>query len=209
MGRSLDWSYEDAAHSRGCLKVAGVDEVGRGPLAGPVVAAAYCFRTRPEWVDGLDDSKKLTPSRRERLFSLLFDLEVGEYAIAQIEADEIDSINILQASMKAMRLALSRLPQPVDYALIDGNRMPGEGGRGEAIIKGDSRSPSIAAASVIAKVTRDRIMEAYEDEYPGYGFARHKGYGTRQHLEALRRLGPCAIHRRSFAPVAQSQHHLP
>jgi ribonuclease HII len=203
MAGGLTWDFEDRAAAQGYQTIVGVDEVGRGPLAGPVIAAAYHFKERPEWFSELDDSKKLTSRKRDRLFEQLKNPDVGAWSIAEIEAPEVDILNILQAAMKAMREALGRLPHTPDYALIDGNRMPGEGIHGETIIQGDGKSPSIAAASIIAKVTRDRMMVDYDHHYPGYGFAQHKGYGTREHLEALRNLGPCPIHRHSFAPVSQ------
>ncbi len=180
--------------------VCGLDEVGRGPLAGPVVAAAVVLDPqRP--IDGLADSKTLTPARREALAA-----EIRAHALAwalgRAEVEEIDRINILQASLAAMRRAVEALPIEVDHALVDGNRIPdGLPCSAEAIVGGDGREPAIAAASIIAKVSRDQEMVALDRRYPGYGFASHKGYPTRAHLEALRTLGACPIHRRSFAPV--------
>ena len=180
--------------------VCGLDEVGRGPLAGPVVAAAVVLDpARP--IDGLADSKTLTPARREALAA-----EIRAHALAwalgRAEVEEIDRINILQASLAAMRRAVEALPIEVDHALVDGNRIPdGLTCSAEAIVGGDGREPAIAAASIIAKVSRDQEMVALDRRYPGYGFASHKGYPTRAHLEALRTLGACPIHRRSFAPV--------
>ncbi len=180
--------------------VCGLDEVGRGPLAGPVVAAAVVLDpARP--IDGLADSKTLTPARREALAA-----EIRAHALAwalgRAEVEEIDRINILQASLAAMRRAVEALPIEVDHALVDGNRIPdGLTCSAEAIVGGDGREPAIAAASIIAKVSRDQEMVALDRRYPGYGFASHKGYPTRTHLEALRTLGACPIHRRSFAPV--------
>ncbi len=180
--------------------VCGLDEVGRGPLAGPVVAAAVVLDpARP--IDGLADSKTLTPARREALAA-----EIRAHALAwalgRAEVEEIDRINILQASLAAMRRAVEALPIEVDHALVDGNRIPdGLPCSAEAIVGGDGREPAIAAASIIAKVSRDQEMVALDRRYPGYGFASHKGYPTRAHLEALRTLGACPIHRRSFAPV--------
>jgi len=177
----------------------GVDEVGRGPLAGPVVAAAVVLDPgRP--IDGLADSKKLTPARRESLY-----LEITEKALAwalgRAEVAEIDRINILQASLLAMRRAVLALPLDADHALVDGNRLPDLPCSAEAIVGGDAIEPCISAASIVAKVSRDREMVELDARYPGYGLARHKGYPTRQHLEALRMLGVTEIHRRSFAPV--------
>ena len=180
--------------------VCGLDEVGRGPLAGPVVAAAVVLDpARP--IDGLADSKTLTPARREALAA-----EIRAHALAwalgRAEVEEIDRINILQASLAAMRRAVEALPIEVEHALVDGNRIPdGLPCSAEAIVGGDGREPAIAAASIIAKVSRDQEMVALDRRYPGYGFASHKGYPTRAHLEALRTLGACPIHRRSFAPV--------
>ena len=177
----------------------GVDEVGRGPLAGPVVAAAVVLDPgRP--IEGLADSKKLTPARRESLY-----LEITEKALAwalgRAEVAEIDRINILQASLLAMRRAVLALPLGADHALVDGNRLPDLPCSAEAIVGGDAIEPCISAASIVAKVSRDREMVELDARYPGYGLARHKGYPTRQHLEALRMLGVTEIHRRSFAPV--------
>ena len=177
----------------------GVDEVGRGPLAGPVVAAAVVLDPgRP--IAGLADSKKLTPARRESLY-----LEITEKALAwalgRAEVAEIDRLNILQASLLAMRRAVLALPLDADHALVDGNRLPDLPCSAEAIVGGDAIEPGISAASIVAKVSRDREMVELDARYPGYGLARHKGYPTQQHLEALRMLGVTEIHRRSFAPV--------
>ncbi len=177
----------------------GVDEVGRGPLAGPVVAAAVVLEPgRP--IEGLADSKKLTPARRESLY-----LEITEKALAwalgRAEVAEIDRLNILQASLLAMRRAVLALPLDADHALVDGNRLPDLPCSAEAIVGGDAIEPCISAASIVAKVSRDREMVELDARYPGYGLARHKGYPTQQHLEALRMLGVTEIHRRSFAPV--------
>ena len=179
--------------------VCGVDEVGRGPLAGPVVAAAVVLDPgRP--IDGLADSKKLTPARREAL-----DAEIREKALAwslgRAEVEEIDRINILQASLLAMRRAVLALEVAVDHALVDGNRLPDLPCSAEAIVGGDGIEPAISAASILAKVSRDREMVALDARFPGYGFARHKGYPVKAHLEALASLGVSEIHRRSFAPV--------
>ncbi len=183
-------------------RVAGVDEVGRGPLCGPVVAAAVILdpRNLPRALAGLDDSKRLTPQRREQFAVVLQGcamIGVGAASVA-----EIDGINILQASMLAMRRALAVLPAAPDAALIDGNRAPkGLGYPAETLVKGDQLSLSIAAASVIAKVVRDRAMLLLAARYPGYGWDRNAGYGTAEHLAALLRLGATRHHRRSFAPV--------
>jgi ribonuclease HII len=181
------------------LWVAGVDEAGRGPLAGPVSAAAVILDpARP--IQGLDDSKKLTPARRDAL-----DLEIREralaWAVAWASAEEIDRINILQASMLAMQRAVAALSIRPRRVLVDGNRCPDVGCEARAVIGGDGLVPSIGAASILAKVARDRLMCELDRTFPGYGFAGHKGYPTRAHIEALRRLGPCPEHRRSFGPV--------
>jgi ribonuclease HII len=180
-------------------RVAGVDEAGRGPLAGPVVAAAVMLDpARP--IEGLTDSKKLSAKRRER-FDERIRNEALAFAVARVEPDEIDRINILQASLAAMVRAVAALPVAAQAVRVDGNRAPDFGVPAEALVGGDALDPAISAASILAKVDRDRLLVAMEDEYPGYGFAAHKGYGTRVHLEALTRLGPCPAHRRSFAPV--------
>lgn len=179
--------------------IAGVDEVGRGPLAGPVVAAAVVLDpARP--IDGLRDSKQLTPRRREAL-ALEIRTAAVCWAIGRAEVEEIDRLNILQATFLAMRRAIGALPRLPARALVDGNQRPDLGCAVEAIVGGDRTIPSISAASIIAKVERDNEMDRLDAEYPGYGLGVHKGYPTAQHLEALRRLGPSAIHRRSFGPV--------
>ncbi|MEJ2360377.1 MAG: ribonuclease HII [Gammaproteobacteria bacterium] len=179
--------------------IAGVDEVGRGPLAGPVVAAAVILDpARP--IEGLADSKALSETRREHLAELIRERALA-WAIGRAECEEIDRINILQASLLAMRRAVLGLqPQP-EFALVDGNRCPELPCQSEAIIKGDASVAVISAASILAKVSRDREMVALEQEYPGYGFASHKGYPTKAHLAALARLGVTPLHRRSFGPV--------
>jgi ribonuclease HII len=179
--------------------VAGVDEVGRGPLAGPVVAAAVILDpARP--VEGLVDSKVISEKKREKL-AILIQANAIAWAIGRAEVEEIDSINILQASLLAMQRAVEALVPQAEHALIDGNRCPQLHCTSEAIIKGDATVPAISAASILAKVTRDREMMAMDACHPGYGFARHKGYPTRAHIEAIRELGVSSIHRRSFAPV--------
>jgi ribonuclease HII len=178
------------------VRVAGVDEAGVGPLAGPVVAAAVVLP--PEtWIDGLDDSKKLSPLRREQLFDTIRERALA-WSTGVGDAREVDRINVYQAGLAAMRRAVEALPEAPEHLLVDARRVPGFAGPQESLVHGDSRSVSIAAASVLAKVTRDRMMEEYDRVYPGYGFARHKGYGTAEHRRALRRLGRCPIHRRSF-----------
>ncbi len=192
--------FEQRLWGRGVTRVAGVDEVGRGCLAGPVVAAAVVLPT--DFVlPGLDDSKKLSQKKREALYDAIREQAVS-IGIGQIEADEIDRLNILQASLKAMREALAALDPAPQHVLIDGHIRPGSHFEETAIVDGDARSQSIAAASVIAKVHRDRLLVGYEETYPEYGFAAHKGYGSAEHLSALRARGPCPLHRRSFGPVA-------
>jgi ribonuclease HII len=182
------------------ILLAGVDEVGRGPLIGDVVTAAVILDPeRP--IAGLADSKKLTEKKRDALF-----LEIKEkalsWAIARATPDEIDDINILQASLLAMKRAVEQLSVQPEYVLVDGNRLPRWHYRAEAVVKGDSRVAAISAASILAKVQRDKEMLVMDEQYPGYGFADHKGYPTAKHLAALRRLGVTPLHRRSYAPVA-------
>ena len=180
--------------------VAGVDEAGRGPLAGPVVVAAVILDpARP--IDGLADSKQLSEKRRESLYPLIVERALA-HAIVRVEAAEIDRINILNATLAGMARALSALALAPTLALIDGNRLPKSlPCPARAIVGGDASEPAISAASILAKVSRDHILVDYESRWPGYGFAQHKGYPTAAHVEALRRLGPCPEHRRSFAPV--------
>lgn len=179
--------------------ICGVDEVGRGPLAGPVIAAAVILDPNNP-IAGLADSKTLTAEKREQLDALIRTRALA-FALGRAEVEEIDAINILQATMLAMQRAVAALAIPPDLAYIDGNRCPSLPCRAEAIIKGDSKVPAISAASIIAKVARDREMVAWDVRYPGYGLAQHKGYPTPTHLLALAELGVTPIHRRSFAPV--------
>lgn len=185
--------------SQGYQYVAGVDEVGRGPLAGPVVAAAVILDPlRP--IEGLADSKALSETKRERLAETIRQRALA-WALGRAEVEEIDRINILQASLLAMQRAVAALPVPPQFALIDGNRCPSLPCPAEAVVKGDARVPAISAASILAKVVRDRELVELDARYPGYGLAKHKGYPSRQHLEALASLGVTPIHRRSYAPV--------
>jgi len=180
--------------------IAGVDEAGRGPLAGPVIAAAVILS--PDFViSGLMDSKKLTEKKREELFELIYAhaLSVG---VGRASVEEIDQINILQASLLAMRRAVDNLSQMPTLALIDGNICPKLLCKAKAIVRGDQTEPAISAASIIAKVIRDREMCELDQQFPEYGFAQHKGYGTKKHLAALKQYGASVIHRRSFAPVS-------
>ena len=180
--------------------IAGVDEAGRGPLAGPVVAAAVVL---PEGcaIAGLDDSKKLSPSRRAELEAEIRDRAV--YSVASCSETEIDEINILQATMLAMHRSVDALPSRPDQVLVDGNRLPAWSYPSEAVVGGDAIHPCISAASILAKEHRDRIMIAAAEQYPEYGWDRNKGYGTAEHLAALRKYGPTPLHRKSFAPIAQ------
>ena len=182
--------------------IAGVDEAGRGPLAGPVVAAAVILDERSP-IKGLADSKVLTALKRERLYD---DIRAKALccSVAMASVEEIDRLNILQASMLAMQRAVNGLRLKPTKVLVDGNRLPSLNVLAEAIVSGDALVPAISAASILAKVTRDRLLEAMHEQYPGYGFDRHKGYGTAMHLKALETLGPLAEHRRSFAPVARA-----
>jgi ribonuclease HII len=208
------FEFERALWLRGQALIAGVDEAGRGPLAGPVVAAAAVLPAMwarsglPNELAGLNDSKQLTANQREHFFAFLTACDEVVFAIAQVEAEQIDAINILRATHRAMNEALGQLRPPPEHVLVDGQPVKSMRFPQTAIIKGDARSYSIAAASVLAKVTRDRLMEEYSRRWPAYGFAEHKGYGTPQHLAAIARLGPCRIHRRSFAPLRPAQPEL-
>ena len=193
----LNWlEYEIEAKSKGSKAVCGVDEAGRGPLAGPVCAAAVIL---PEntIIDGVNDSKKLSEKKREALFDVIKS-SARSYCIAYATVEEIESMNILNATMLAMKRAVEGLDVKADYAMIDGNRLPDLKIDSEFIIKGDAKSMSIAAASILAKVSRDRLLCEYAKEYPEYQFDKHKGYGTKAHIEALKKYGPCPYHRMSF-----------
>ena len=180
--------------------LSGVDEAGRGPLAGPVAVAAVILDPARR-IEGLGDSKRLTEAAREALFPLI-QSQAMAWSIVLVHADEIDRLNILRATLEGMRRALAALAITPSKVLIDGNRVPdGLGIEAEAIVKGDAKIAAISAASILAKVARDRWMLELDAAHPGYGFAAHKGYPTPEHLDALRRIGPCAAHRRSFAPV--------
>ncbi len=193
----MDWfAYEQAAASKGYRAVCGIDEAGRGPLAAPVFAAAVILPLGLE-IPGLNDSKKLSEKKREVLFDVICEKAIS-FSIAFADEKEIDQLNILQATFLAMKRACEGLKVPADYALIDGNRMPPLLIPGETIVKGDSLSASIAAASILAKVSRDRLMKELDAIYPEYQFSKHKGYGTALHVQKIREYGPCPIHRRSF-----------
>lgn len=190
------WQIEDGYFAEGIKLICGVDEAGRGPLAGPVCAAAVIL-PRDTVIAGLDDSKKLSDKRRRELVPIIRERALA-YAVAFASHEEIDQINILQATFLAMQRALDALSMKPELALIDGNREKDFGIPVKTVVHGDSLSANIAAASVLAKVARDDVMLAMDEEYPQYGFAIHKGYGTRAHYAALDQFGPCAIHRRSF-----------
>lgn len=190
------WEIERSCFARGIGLVCGADEAGAGPLAGAVYAAAVILPPGLE-LAGLNDSKKVSPRKREELFAQI-QAQAVAWAVASVDEGEIDRINILNARMLAMDRAIQALDPAPEYALIDGNRNTGIRCPNETVVKGDGRSASIAAASILAKVSRDRYMKEMDARYPGYGFARHKGYPTKAHYEALRRLGPCPIHRRTF-----------
>ena len=190
------WQFEEELFAQGYQVICGVDEAGRGPLAGPVCAAAVILPPHLE-IPGLDDSKKLSDKRRRELFPIIKEQAIA-YGIGLASHEEIDEINILQATFLAMERAIAQLQIKPEYALIDGNRTKDFGLPVKTVVKGDSLSANIAAASVLAKVTRDMLMEEAAVEYPGYGFEIHKGYGTRAHYDALREKGPSSIHRMTF-----------
>ena len=196
MSEMTMWEIEEQAFEDGYTVICGVDEAGRGPLAGPVCAAAVIL-PRGHQIPGLNDSKKLTDKKRRELFPMIKEQAIV-YGIGMASHEEIDEINILQATYLAMERAIAQLEGKADLALIDGNRAKDFGMAVRTVVKGDSLSANIAAASVLAKVTRDDLMVEMAQEFPGYGFEVHKGYGTKAHYEALREKGPCAIHRMTF-----------
>jgi ribonuclease HII len=203
------FEFERVLWQKNIARVAGVDEAGRGPLAGPVVAAAAILPARwaetglPAELVGLNDSKQLTETQREKYFQFITGCGEIEFGIAEISAALIDEINILQATHRAMNAALAKLNPPPPHALVDGRPVKTLRVPQTAIVKGDARSYSIAAASVVAKVTRDRLMLAFHGQFPEYSFAEHKGYGTAKHLAAIAKHGACPIHRKTFAPLKQ------
>lgn len=201
---AVSFDYEQAARERGFMAVCGVDEAGRGPLAGPVVAAAVIL---PEncTLQGLNDSKKLSEKKREALYDAICQA-ASSYAIAMVDHTVIDQINILQATYQAMQQAISGLSIAADYALIDGNRAPKLDIACECVVGGDAKSASIAAASILAKVTRDRYMMEMDTQYPAYAFGKHKGYGTKAHYEAILKYGSCPIHRKTFLKKFYAAH---
>ena len=192
----LDYTLENQLQEEGFSLVCGVDEAGRGPLCGPVFAAA-CILPDGLVLEGLNDSKKLTPKKRDKLFDLICENAIA-YSIASASVEEIDELNILEADLLAMRRAIDGLSVKADFALIDGNIARDFQIPARAIIGGDAKSPSIAAASILAKVARDRDCITLDQQYPQYGIAKHKGYGTKQHMDALRTYGPSPIHRKQF-----------
>ena len=208
------FEFEQKLWQSGIARVAGVDEAGRGPLAGPVVAAAVILPSDwagtglPAELAGLNDSKQLTAVQREKFFAFLTTYGEIEFGIAEVSAAVIDEINILQATHRAMNDALARLQPLPPHALVDGRPVKTLRVPQTAIVKGDARSYSIAAASVLAKVTRDRLMLAFHAQFPEYGFAEHKGYGTARHLAAIEKFGACPIHRRTFAPLKPAGRNL-
>ncbi len=193
---NMDYQYEINAKNRGYKAICGVDEAGRGPLAGPVFAAAVILPENCE-IEGLNDSKKLSEKKREALFDIIKEKAIS-WSVASIDERTIDRINILQATYLAMKNAVEGLDIPADYALIDGNRMPPIEIEGETIVKGDAKSMSVAAASILAKVSRDRFMLELDKQYPQYRFAKHKGYGTKLHYEMLTEHGISPCHRITF-----------
>lgn len=190
------WEIENSLKEKGFKYIAGVDEAGRGPLAGPVYAAAVILPDGAE-LSGINDSKKLTPKKREELFDKITEIAIS-YAIFSVDEKEIDEINILNATHKAMNGAVNSLTQKPDYVIIDGNSIKGMEIAHETIVKGDAKSISIAAASILAKVARDRYIDEMGKVYPEYGFENHKGYGTKAHTDAILKYGVCPIHRRTF-----------
>jgi len=198
-----NFDYENEKYARGYTAVCGCDEAGRGPLCGPVVAAAVILDPTVT-IEGLDDSKKLTEKKREKLFDIIKEKALA-YAIAEASPSEIDEINILNASMLAMRRAVEALPVKADFALIDGNCSRGFNIDTETVVKGDAKSASIAAASILAKVTRDRGCIELDRQYPMYGIAKHKGYPTKEHMDAVREHGPSPIHRRTFLKFLKNE----
>lgn len=207
-------AFECGLWKQGLLHVAGVDEAGCGPLAGPVVAAAVVFPANwlatglPPSFRGLNDSKQLTEAEREKFFARLAASPEIRFAIASVDVATIDRINIRQAAWHAMHQALDQLQPRAEHVLVDGLRIKWLPYRQTALVKGDARSYTIAAASVLAKVTRDRVMCELDRQFPGYGFAVHKGYPTPRHLAALKKLGPCPVHRRSFSPLKPKEPEL-
>lgn len=200
----MTWEFEEKAWQNGYSAVCGVDEAGRGPLAGPVCAAAVILPAGIV-IEGLNDSKKLSEKKREALFDVITENAIS-WSVSLVDETVIDEINILQATYRAMQQAVEGLPRPADFVYVDGNRSEGLSLPHECVVSGDARIPSIAAASIIAKVTRDRLMRDFAVRYPAYGFEKHKGYGSRAHYAALLEHGPCPIHRRTFLKKFYEKH---
>lgn len=200
----MNYDIEQEIFSQGYTSICGIDEAGRGPLCGPVVAAAVILPTGL-YIEGLNDSKKISPKKREILFDVICESALS-YSIAESSVEEINQTNILEATLSAMRKALATLSVPADYALIDGNIARGFPIPARAVIHGDAMSPSIAAASILAKVTRDRLCVELDRQYPRYGIQKHKGYGTKEHMEALRKYGASPIHRKKFIRFLEQDH---
>jgi len=196
----MQTELEEMAFQEGYQIIAGVDEAGRGPLAGPVVAAA-CVLPRGLVIKGIDDSKKLTPKERKELYCTLVAHPEVDFAVGVVEHQQIDLMNILQASLEAMAIAVKNLAVAPHFLLIDGNQLPPTEVPSKAVVKGDSLSQSIGAASIIAKHLRDQMMMQFHLEWPEYGFDKHKGYATQSHIQAIHQHGPCPIHRQSFEPI--------
>ena len=200
----MTWEYEERAWKNGVEAVCGVDEAGRGPVAGPVCAAAVILPGGIV-IEGLNDSKKLSEKKREKLFDEITENALA-WSVSLVDERVIDEINILQATFRAMRQAVDGLTRPADFVYVEGNRSQGLDLPHECVVSGDAKIPSVAAASIIAKVTRDRLMRQFAEQYPQYGFEKHKGYETRAHDEALLAHGPCPIHRMSFLKKFYEKH---
>ena len=200
----MTWEFEEKAWAQGYASVCGVDEAGRGPIAGPVCAAAVILPAGIV-IDGLNDSKKLSEKKREMLFDAITDQALA-WSVSLVDEHVIDEINILQATYRAMRQAVEGLTRPADFAYVDGNRSEGLCIPHACVVSGDAKVPSVAAASIVAKVTRDRLMRQFAERYPQYGFEKHKGYETKAHDEALLMHGPCPIHRQTFLKKFYQKH---
>ena len=200
----MTWEYEEKAWAQGYAAVGGGDEAGRGPVAGPVCAAAVILPGGIE-IEGLNDSKKLSEKKREQLFEVITEQALA-WSVSLVDEKTIDEINILQATYRAMRQAVEGLTSPADFVYVDGNRSEGLSLPHECVVSGDAKVPSVAAASIIAKVTRDRLMRQFAEQYPAYGFEKHKGYETKAHDEALLTYGPCPIHRMTFLRKFYEKH---
>lgn len=200
----MTWEFEEKAWTQGYSAVCGVDEAGRGPVAGPVCAAAVILPGGIQ-IEGLNDSKKLSEKKREQLFEVITEKALA-WSVSLVDEKTIDEINIMQATYRAMRQAVEGLTSPADFVYVDGNRSEGLGLPHECVVAGDAKVPSVAAASILAKVTRDRLMRQFAERYPEYGFEKHKGYETKAHDEALLAHGPCPIHRMTFLRKFYEKH---